>query len=179
MQTSEWPKGKYSVIYADPPWQYDNVRTGGSLKSGASQKYPTMPLDEIKALKVNEISEPNTVLFLWTTVPFLPDALDVMKEWGFRYKTMITWQKVGNGLGYWFRGQTEHLLFGVKGKVKPFRCQEPNFIRCDKSLRHSEKPQEFRELIERATINLQGKRIELFARRSSPNWGVFGNQIEA
>lgn len=79
-------------------------------------------------------------------------------------------------MGYWWRGQCEHLLFGVKGKVKAFRMQEPNFIQT-KVLKHSEKPKEFRELIERATTNMPNK-IELFARNKSSGWYCWGNEIE-
>jgi N6-adenosine-specific RNA methylase IME4 len=80
------------------------------------------------------------------------------------------------GMGYWYRGQCEHLLFGVKGKVKAFRIQESNFIQT-KALRHSEKPEEFRRLIERSTLHMPNK-LELFARKQSPGWDVFGNEVE-
>jgi site-specific DNA-methyltransferase (adenine-specific) len=106
----------------------------------------------------------------------LPEAFQVMQAWGFKYKTMLTWNKTGrHGLGYWWRGQTEHLLFGVKGKVKAFRMQEKNFIE-HKVGRHSEKPAVFRELIERATVHMPDK-LEMFARIESLGWDVFGNEV--
>jgi len=173
-----FPDKQYNIIYADPAWSYKNKNTGGSMSSGSSAKYDTMPTKDICDLPVNEISAKDSVLFLWGTVPLLPDAFKVMLAWGFQYKTMITWRKIMSlGMGYWFRGQCEHLLFGVKGKVKAFRLQESNFIQC-KALRHSEKPQEFRELIERATANMpQQERIELFARQKPDNWDVWGNEV--
>lgn len=166
---------KYNVIYADPPWSYSNKRTGGSMISGAEAKYPTMHIDDICAMEIP--SDKNAVLFLWATVPLMPEAFRVMDAWGFEYKTMITWRKVMSlGMGFWWRGQCEHLLFGVKGKVKAFRMQESNFIQC-KVEKHSQKPIVFHELIERATPHLTNK-LELFARREREGWNVFGNQVE-
>lgn len=105
---------KFQVIYADPPWSYRNKKTGGSMISGAEQKYPTMSLEEICSLKIP--SDKNSVLFLWATVPLMKEAFQVMDAWGFQYKTMITWRKIMSmGMGFWWRGQCEHLLFGIKG----------------------------------------------------------------
>lgn len=164
----------YNVIYADPPWQYSNKRTGGTMISGAEAKYPTMPTQDICDIKIP--SAKDSVLFLWATVPLMPDAFRVMEAWGFEYKTMLTWRKIMSlGLGFWWRGQCEHLLFGVKGKVKAFRMQECNFIQT-KAGKHSAKPMEFRQLIERATLNL-GPKLELFAREENDGWDVFGNQV--
>lgn len=172
--------GKYNIIYADPPWSYDNKKTGGSLKSGAEQKYPTMSTVEISQLPISQIANKNSVLFLWATVPMLPDALQVMKSWGYKYKTKITWHKTGRvGLGYWFRGEVEELLFGIKGKIPAFRCQAPNYIET-KVLGHSEKPEEFRQLIEKATSKMEDRRmIELFARKKVPGWDAWGLDVES
>ena len=169
----------YDIIYADPPWAYRNKKTGGSMVSGAEAKYPTMSVDEISALPIKDIASKNSVLFVWATVPLMPEAFQVMKAWGYKYKTMITWRKIMSlGMGYWFRGQCKHLLLGVRGQVKAFRLQEPNFIQA-KVLAHSEKPEEFRQLIERATSKMSSQnRVELFARRRVAGWDVFGNQVE-
>lgn len=164
----------YQVIYADPPWWYRNKKTGGSMKSGAASKYPTMTTTEI--CKLNIPAAKNAVLFLWATVPMLPDAFKVMEAWGYKYKTMLTWRKTGRkGLGYWFRGATEHLLFGIKGKIGAFRMIDDNIIEASVG-QHSTKPEEFRQLIERATPHLQAK-LGLFARKESPGWDVFGNEV--
>jgi len=166
---------KYQVIYADPPWSYKNKKTGGSMVSGSEAKYPTMTLEEICAMKIP--SDKNSVLFLWATVPLLPEAFKVMDAWGYKYKTMLTWRKVMSlGMGFWWRGQCEHLLFGVKGNVKAFRMQEINFIQA-KVEKHSKKPHAFRELIERATPHMPNK-LEMFAREQPEGWDVFGNECE-
>ena len=170
------PDRKYQIIYADPPWSYRNKRTGGSMKSGAAAKYAILTTEQICQLPVKEIAGRNSVLFLWATVPLLPEAFEVMNAWGYKYKTMLTWRKIMSlGMGFWFRGQLEHLLLGVKGKVKAFRIQKPNFIQC-KVGRHSEKPEEFRQLIEMTKLQ---PRLELFARQKTPGWDVWGNEVES
>ncbi len=170
-----FPEGKFNTILADPPWPYDNIHTGGSMKSGAADKYETMSLEEIKALPISSIAEKNSVLFLWATVPMLPEALDVLRSWNYKYKHMLTWRKIMSlGMGWYFRNQCEHLLVGIRGNIKAFRCQRPNFIET-KALGHSEKPEEFRVLIEEATKNIRNRRmIELFARRESYGWTCWG-----
>jgi N6-adenosine-specific RNA methylase IME4 len=168
---------KYEVIYADPPWSYKSKRSGKTGISGAAAHYKTMELGDIKAMPIKDLSEKNAVLFLWAVNPMLPDAIDLMKEWGFAYKTTITWRKIMSmGMGYWWRGQCEFLLFGTRGKVKAFRMQEANILQL-KVGKHSSKPHEFRQLIERATLHMPNK-LELFARSKWPNWDVFGNQVE-
>lgn len=173
---------KYNILYADPGWKYRNEKTGGSHKSGAAQKYTVMTVEEIAALPVKEIADKNSVLFLWGTVPMLPEAMQVMSAWGYKYKTTVFWHKTGrNGLGYWFRGEVEYVLFGVKGKIKAFRCQLPNFIEAPVEKEHSKKPEAFRTLIETATARtiLEPRRIELFARRRVPGWDAWGNEVES
>ncbi len=166
---------KYKIILCDPPWRYRNKRTGGSMNSGSAAKYQTMNLEDICSLPVYKIADANCALFLWATVPLLPDALDVLRSWGFDYKTAIFWRKIMSlGLGFWFRGQVEVCLVGIKGKVKPFRLQRPNFIQT-KALRHSEKPLEVRQLIEATGLS---PRIELFARQKVDGWDAMGFEID-
>jgi len=168
------PNKKYSIIYADPPWKYRNKKTGGSMISGSENKYETMSIKEICELPIQNICEENCALFLWATTPLLPDALEVMKHWGFKYKTSIYWRKIMSmGMGFWYRGQVEQLLLGVKGKVKAFRVQKANFIQT-KALRHSEKPIEAMELIEMSNLN---PKIELFARKRTEGWDAWGNEV--
>lgn len=165
---------KYQVIYADPPWSYTNKKTGGGkITSGAAANYKTMTTDDICAMQIP--SAKNSVLFMWATVPLMPDAFRVMEAWGFEYKTMISWRKImSKGMGYWYRGQMEHLLLGVRGKIKAFRMQEANIIQC-KVGAHSSKPHEFRQLIERSTPMMPDK-LEMFARFQWPGWDSFGNE---
>lgn len=174
-----FPDRKFNIIYADPAWQYANKKTGGSMKSGSAAKYPTMPTKEICAMPIRDIADKDSVLFLWITTPLLPDGFEVMKAWGYKYKTMLTWHKTGRlGLGFWFRGHTEHLLFGVKGKVKAFRLSEENFHETA-VLKHSEKPEYFRGLIERATAKIDNpRRIELFARTRVEGWTAWGLEVD-
>lgn len=176
-----FPDKKYKVIYADPPWSYDNKVLGRDLNAGADFHYKTMPLEDIKALPIERIKDKDCCLFLWAVNPQMPEACEVMKAWGFKYKTMLTWYKLPGhatqaGLGYWFRGYTEHLLFGIRGEVPAFKLQKSNIIR--ESIReHSRKPDSFRRLIECATEGLEPK-IELFARMKPFGWDAWGNEVE-
>jgi len=174
----ELPNKKYRLIYADPPWTYNNIRTGGSLKSGAIQQYKTLSLQEICNLPINKISHDAVVLFLWSTVPLLPEGLQVLNAWGFNYKTAFFWRKIMSlGMGYWFRNQVEVLLVGVKGDVKAFRIQKANFLQT-KVGKHSEKPKEIYGLLEQIArkYRLEPK-IELFAREHREGWDVWGLEV--
>jgi len=167
---------QYQIIYADPPYSYRNKRTGGSLKSGSASKYPTLQINDIAKLPIGQIADKDCALFLWTTTPMLQDAFQIMNEWGFEYKTAIYWRKIMSlGMGYWFRGQVEVCLLGIRGKVKAFRIQKANFIQT-KALKHSEKPEEMRKLIEATGLE---PRIELFARRKVEGWDSWGNECES
>ena len=177
-------KNKYQVIYGDPPWQYrSKMPTTARRPTGMGKSltpdyyYETMSLDDIKNLPIREITDADSVCFLWTTNPMLREGLEVLEAWGFKYITTITWHKTnGKGPGYWFRGMTEHLLFGKKGKVKSFRSLIKNF-QTHKTIRHSQKPDLFREIIERVTPTLNPK-IELFARKRYSGWDCWGNEVE-
>src|SRR3990167_4109901 len=105
---------KYQVIYADPPWKYDHTT---SNTRRIENHYPTMSLEAIKSLDVP--SDEDAVLYLWATAPKLQESLEVMKAWGFTYRSHMVWDKEIIGMGYWFRGQHELLLVGVKGSFSP------------------------------------------------------------
>lgn len=170
----EFPDKKYKCILADPPWRYDNKNTGGSMNSGPEQKYNTMSLTEIKRLPVLDIVMRDSCLFLWTTTPLLPEALEVMNAWRYKYITSIYWHKVGSfGMGFWFRGQVEVCLVAIMGDIKPFGCQKPNIIEA-KPRGHSKKPLEMYAIIESLNIN---PKIELFARERREGWDAWGNQV--
>jgi N6-adenosine-specific RNA methylase IME4 len=172
----DFPTKKYQVIYADPPWSYKNKKTGGSMGSGALQKYNTMELSDICDLPIKSISDKNCCLFLWATTPLLPEAFEVMDLWGFKYKTAIYWRKIMSlGMGFWFRGQVEVCLFGIRGKIPAFHCQKPNFIQS-KVRKHSQKPDELLDLINPHIQNLNPK-IELFARIKRDGWDCWGDEI--
>jgi len=171
---------KYEIIYADPPW---NEVGAGKIRRGANKHYKLMKTKDIMALPVNKITAENAHLYLWTTNNFLPDALEVMKAWGFKYKTIITWVKDKFGLGQYFRGQTEHVLFGVKGFIpykieKGKRCQGVTYFWA-KRTKHSQKPYQMRKFIELVSDREGFNKIELFAREKTPGWDVWGNEVES
>lgn len=171
----------FNVLYADPSWKYSNIRTGGSMKSGASQQYETMSLEEICALEINKITEPNCILALWITNPLLfSHAQKVLESWGFEYKTLLTWKKP-MGLGFWFRGCTEHLIIALRGNVKPFRIQKENFIQTKHRLGHSVKPPEARQLIDEAasaSFGTEARKLELFAQTQTESWTSWGLGVD-
>jgi N6-adenosine-specific RNA methylase IME4 len=159
----ELPTGPFQVIVADPPWQYE---TGNSLP------YPTMPIEDIKAMPVREIADENAVLWLWTTNAHLPVAFDVVTAWGFEYKTLLTWVKDRMGTGEWLRGQTEHCLLGARGKPVFLHGSDGTALEGARR-EHSRKPEEFYALVERIC---PGSRVELFARTQREGWRAFGDQ---
>jgi N6-adenosine-specific RNA methylase IME4 len=177
-------KTKFATILADPPWQFQN-RTGKvAPEHKRLNRYGTMELADICALPVEEIAADPAHLYLWVPNALLPEGLEVMKAWGFRYVSNIIWEKVrkdgepdGRGVGFYFRNVTEVLLFGVRGKsartLKPGRSQV-NIIRSRKR-EHSRKPDEQYPIIEGCSW---GPRIELFSRGKREEWTVWGNQAD-
>mgnify|MGYP000987235883 FL=1 len=166
---------KYQTIYADPPWMEAG---GGKTKRGADRHYQLMKTKDIITLPVNSIAGDNCHLYLWVTNNFLKDGLAVMEAWGFRYVTTITWMKDRIGLGQYYRGMTEHCLFGVKGNL-PYkildgkRQQGKTGFVASKTI-HSEKPIEMRQMIEKVSYE---PRIELFARQLINGWDCWGNEV--
>lgn len=165
------PKGKYRVIYADPAWQFDNT---GFTQSAESIYEATMSTEEIAKLSVKENTYEDSVLFLWATNAMLEDALFVMKEWGFKYKSNIVWAKDKSpGMGWFVDSRHELLLIGTKEnnihpKIKPKSWFEA------KVRRHSQKPDEVYEMIEKM---YDAPYLELFARNTRENWQSWGNEI--
>lgn len=173
---------KYRTIYADPPWQFQN-RTGKvAPEHKRLNRYGTMELEAIKQLPVEEAAEERSHLYLWVPNALLPEGLEVMKAWGFSYKTNIIWEKVrkdgmpdGRGVGFYFRNVTEMLLFGIRGgrnRTLDAGRSQVNLIRAIKR-EHSRKPDEFVELIEGCS---PGPFLEMFARGSREGWDMWGNQ---
>lgn len=159
--------GRFPVIYADPPWEYSNTGFDGS----AAGQYPTMPTDAICDLPVADKSTTNAVLLMWATWPLLEDALRVIRAWGFEYKTGAPWKKNVHVGGFYFLGITEMLLVGVRGSALP-RETPIGFFDFPRT-KHSKKPPEMYELIERM---YEGPYLELFGREKRPGWTVFGNE---
>jgi N6-adenosine-specific RNA methylase IME4 len=124
----ELPDKRYGVILADPPWRFEPYSRVTGMDRAADNHYPTSPLDEIKALSVKGIAATDSVLFLWATVPMLPQALDVMAAWGFAYKSSLAWAKDHVGTGYWVRNKHELLLIGTRGSVPAPAAGDPMAI---------------------------------------------------
>ena len=165
------PDGVYDIFYVDPPWRYDFSET---RTRAIETNYPTMTLEDICDLEIP--SSENSVLFLWATNPKLEEALQVIKSWGFTYKTNLAWIKDRIGMGYWFRGQHELLLVATKGKYSPPEQSVRRSGVLESPRRdHSQKPDELYKIIE--TYFPNGKYIELFARNTRPNWSSWGNEV--
>lgn len=168
--------GRFPVLLADPPWEYDGATTDPTRQ--IENQYPTMPLEEICDLPVGEqVAAKDAVLFLWATAPLLPDALEVMEAWGFEYKSCAVWDKQKIGMGYWFRGQHELLLVGVRGNPpKPAPGALASSVISASRGKHSEKPEAVRTLIEAYYPELP--RLEMFCRKPRKGWSAWGNQSE-
>lgn len=175
--------GKYDVIYADPPWQFNSKRAGGNMKSGASQKYDVMSISDLKKMPVNKLANDNCLLVMWWVGAMPQEAIDLVNAWGFKLKNMnsFVWNKLtvkGKpffGMGYYTRAGSESAIIAIKGKPKIVNHGVRAVISA-KVGRHSEKPNEFRQTISK----LAGKdtrKIELFARQRFDGWDSFGNEL--
>ena len=178
---------KYSVIYADPGWQYRSKRTGGSMLSGAMQKYNTMPLADLCALPIKDIVEKNALLCLWVTSPLKYEVVvPLLTTWGFEYKAAIYWIKLAKrkpqalsfGLGHYLRNTVEELIIAIRGKIKPPRIAMPNAVMV-KIQDHSVKPPYFRDQVDEMAdrMELSNRRLELFARERAEGWDSIGQAI--
>jgi N6-adenosine-specific RNA methylase IME4 len=166
---------KYRIIYADPPWKYGNAMP--EYVTEPQDYYLLMDTSDICAMPVKQITEDNAVLFLWSTSPHLPEALEVAKAWGFTYKTTFIWDKVKHNMGHYNSVRHEILLVCTKGSGTPDVKKLFDSVVSIERTEHSRKPEYFREIIE--TIYTHGNKIELFARSAPEGWDVFGNQAEA
>jgi N6-adenosine-specific RNA methylase IME4 len=173
----------YKTILADPPWQFAN-RTGKMAPEHRRlNRYGTMTLEGIRDLPVETIAAPESHLYLWVPNALITEGLEVMKRWGFTYKTNIVWHKIrkdggpdGRGVGFYFRNVTELVLFGTRGGLRtasPGRRQV-NFLATRKR-EHSRKPEELYPIIEACSC---GPFLELFARHSRSKWDAWGNEVD-
>ncbi|EGV13074.1 SAM-binding domain protein [Actinomyces sp. oral taxon 175 str. F0384] len=176
-------EGGFQTVLADPPWRFTN-RTGKvAPEHRRLGRYGTMSLEEIKELPVGDVTAANAHLYLWVPNALLPEGLEVMQAWGFRYVSNIIWAKRrkdggpdGRGVGFYFRNVTEPILFGVKGSLRtlaPGRSTV-NMIETRKR-EHSRKPDEQYDLIESCS---PGPYLEMFARYAQPGWSVWGNESD-
>ncbi len=185
--TSTRPLTSYSTrfgcIVADPPWpEYG----GGKIKRGADRHYRLMKVEEIASLPVRAVAAADSHLYLWTTNNYLERAFEVVRAWDFKYITTITWRKLGRqGLGQYFRGTTEHVLFCRRG-CPPYRTREDGkraqgltdfedgaYFDEERPGVHSRKPTKIHEWAEMIS---PGPRLELFARTGRPGWEAWGDE---
>ena len=167
------------MIYADPPWRYSQK----GLQGAAEHHYPTMGIEELCALPVADLAAPDCALFLWATFPQLPEALRLIRAWGFTYKSVaFVWLKKNKkadswfyGLGFWTRGNAEVCLLATRGHPKRRAANVHQFI-ISPIQEHSRKPDEARDKI--AALMGDVPRVELFARQTAPGWDVWGNEVE-
>lgn len=179
---------KYKIILADCPWSYHNynysvTKDGARAKRGVVKEYNTMDIDNIRHLPVADIAADDCVLFLWSTPPLLPEALSVIRWWGFKYITKaFCWVKTNPksgtyfwGMGQWSRANTEDCLLAIKGKPKRVSASVHQIITAPVG-KHSHKPDIIRDKI----VELCGDipRIELFAREQAPGWDALGYDID-
>lgn len=165
--------GRFSVILADPPWQYENQ---GEHRQGILEyQYPSMSIADLCALPVSDVAYDDAMLFLWTTSPKLEEAFEVVKAWGFNYRTSMVWVKDRIAMGYYARQQHELLLIAKRGEVPtPAPDARPPSVLYGAVTEHSRKPEQVYELIEGMYPKLP--KVELFARAPRPGWKAWGNE---
>ena len=177
------PPRKYRVIYADPAWQFGNRNTGGTMKSAAEAKYTVTSLTEMAALPVEWLADEHCLLVMWWVGAMPQEAIDLCKAWGFRLVNMngFVWRKLTKtgvpffGMGFATRAGSESALIGVRGKLgELIKDHSVRAVIEAKVGRHSEKPHEFREAIEKLCGDVP--RVELFARDAAAGWDCWGNQ---
>lgn len=168
---------RYPIVYADPPWRYENPPIGASNRS-IENHYPTMTLEEICSLPVRDLATDDALLYLWATAPKLAECMSVIEAWGFSYRTNMVWDKEAIGMGYHARNQHEILLIAKRGEIPPPAAgTQPSSVYRERRAEHSAKPAFFREMIEAAYPQLP--KIELFSRSPHDGWAAWGNQSEA
>ena len=168
-------KGLFDVVSVDPPWNYEGeskkITSFDAVGRRAANPYPEMSTDEIKKIKLPLMDD--AVVLLWTTHKFLPDAFDILKEWGLDYKATLVWNKEKIGMGAWFRMQCEFCLVGVKGKPYWENTKYRDIIE-EPRRQHSRKPDVFFDVIDKITL---GRKLDYFSREKRNGWEVFGNDL--
>lgn len=192
------PEGAFTTIVADPPWKYSakvhaaRVRKVTEIgygaekirgRRGAEGYYPVMDLDAIAALPVESVAAENAHLYMWATNSFIEPAHAICRAWGFEPRTVLTWVKArvdgGRlvhqiGMGHYYRNNTEHVIFAVRGSLKVLRRNQATALLMSKDKTHSRKPDDFYALVESMS---PGPYLEMFARRPWPGWTSWGNEM--
>lgn len=185
----ELPNKRYKVIYADPPWEYDDKRNNAGKNNptgagGAIKHYPLMSIKDICNLPIKDLAEDDCMLFLWVTSPMMKKAFKVIESWGFKYCTIVfVWIKMKNdfsdyrkdGIGNYTLSNAEYVLLARKGKYWRDSTKVKQIILQPKPKVHSKKPEEVRKRIEELCGDVS--RIELFARTRKDGWDAWGNEV--
>jgi N6-adenosine-specific RNA methylase IME4 len=164
------PIKKYRTILIDPPWDINQKGNYGAIKH-----YDLMPLEQIKSMPIQDLADENAHLWLWVTNGTLQHGYDVLKAYGFTFRSLFTWIKPRFNLGVYLRNSTEHIMFATKGKA-PVKFRGQGTWGFYPLQGHSHKPEEVYDLIERVS---EGDYLEIFARRKRHNWDSWGNEIES
>lgn len=182
----------YDVIVVDPPWAYGKAND----RSSAGRHYPTIGADTrtasgveatvagmLEVAPIPEWAAPDCAVYLWVTNPRIHLGFRILEGWGCEYKTMLTWvkttasAKIATGMGFYYRGATEHVLLGTRGSYRvPPALRKPNVVLARRRA-HSEKPQEFYDLVESTSPGQ--RRLDVFARQARAGWDVWGNEVES
>lgn len=174
---------KFDILYVDAPWSYRGlVQTGGQKGkycSGAHRYYPTMSLDNLKALDIRSVCKRDCLIFMWATGPNLDQAIELMGAWGFRYATVgFVWEKKATNPGAYTMSSVELCLIGKRGNIpKPRGARNVRQFVAELRTSHSTKPEEVRKRIEEMFPSQQ--KLELFARKRTEGWAVWGNEVSA
>jgi len=175
------PDGPYDLLYPDPPWPFRTYSNKGQGRS-ASRHYSTMSIDALKQLPIGDIAEPNSVMVMWVYDPLLPECIEVLQAWSFKFVTRpFTWVKVARdgsprmGTGYYSRRGSETAIIGKRGKGLKRHSKSVREVIMAPRREHSRKPDEARDRLEQLFGDV--RRIELFARRTAPGWDAWGDEI--
>jgi len=169
---------EFRTIVADPPWDYDGDKKrhpGRSPRKLPSDYYPCIKMSRLIEMDVESLAAKNSHIYIWCTVAFVEEAHQLARAWGFSPKSVLTWAKESYGVGWYFRGQTEHLVFGIRGSLPIDRSVRVSTLFTAPKLRHSEKPLIAYKIIEHVS---PGPRLELFARQPRDGWSVWGNEVQ-
>jgi len=164
----------FSTLVIDPPWPYaDRLMSGVRRTRGAANHYDVMSFEALRALRPQDVAAPDAHCYCWTTNAFMGEALELLSGWEFTQKTILTWVKPQIGMGWYFRNNTEHVLFGVRGKLPTRHKDQPTAFTARRT-GHSTKPEAFYQIVERMS---PGPYLELFARAERPGWVAIGDEV--
>lgn len=174
---------KYGLILADPPWQFSNKKTGGSMKSGATNQYSCMTIDDLKLMDVQSISADDCILVMWWVGSMPQEAIDLVSAWGFKLKNMngFVWKKLTKkglpffGMGFWTRAGSESCIVAIKGKPQP-ASRSVRAVFESKARSHSEKPEEIYSLCKEMAGDVP--MLDMFSRKSRDGWDCFGDEVD-